>query len=144
MANGKLPAFINHLESGTVTLESEQNIWIPIPSIAMPKGILVYNNNFDYASAKADKTLGAYGALYIAGSDELTLNSYGYYPILGGAFYMIDWGTSTNYPMARASRGETRGVRFFNPQNRSFYFCGFGTGDYDFKNNVTYNWMAWD
>lgn len=144
MGGSKLPSFMNHMESGTVTLDSA-NTWISIPSIAFPKVILIYNNNFDFLSAKADKPMiGAYGALYIAGSDALTPNSMGYYTIAEGAFYFTNWGSSGNYPNARSSRTESRGVPYFDPTNRRFYFHGFGTGEYDFKRDITYNWIAWD
>lgn len=147
MGSSNIPAFFNHLESGQVTLESGGNTWISIPSIEFPKGILVFNNGFDLNTAKTDKTvLGAYGALYIAGTDTLQLNSSGYYTISYGTFYFTNWGQNTDQsnPSARTSRTESRGIPYFDPTQRRFYFYGFGTGDYDFKYNVTYNWLAWD
>jgi hypothetical protein len=148
MANGKIPVFMNHLESGTVSLRS--GTWIDIPSIAFPKGILVYSNDFDLqTNSKADKDkLGAYAALYIAGSDDLSaIRTTGdSYIISYGSFYYTNWGQNTNQqnPTSRSSRTETRGIPYFDYVNRRFYFYGFGEGDYDFKQDIEYHWLAWD
>ena len=148
--SGNIPAFMNHLESGTVTLSDSNNVWIDIPSIAFPKGILVYSNDFDLATnAKADKDkLGAYAALYIAGSDDLSVISTtgNSYIISYGAFYLTNWGQNTGQqsPSARMSRAESRGIPYFDYVNKRFYFYGFGEGEYDFKQGIEYHWIAWD
>ena len=142
-----IPSFMNHLESGTITLESGGNTWISLQDIALPKGILVFSNDFDLITAKTNKdVLGAYGALYLAGTDTLTPQSSGYYAIAYGAFYFVNWGQNNDQgnPTARSSRTESRGIPYFDPANKRFYFHGFGTGEYDFKHNITYNWIAWD
>lgn len=148
--SGNIPAFMNHLESGTISL-SDARTWIDIPSIAFPKGILVYSNDFDLqTNAKEDKDkLGAYAALYIAGSDDLSaieISNNSYYIISYGAFYFTNWGQNTGgkNPTPRSSRTESRGIPYFDPVNRRFYFYGFGTGDYDFKQGIEYHWLAWD
>lgn len=144
---GKIPAFMNHLESGSFTLESGTNIDIPLSNIDMPKGVLIYSNAFDLDMAKTDKTmLGAYAAMYISGSNTPVLASDNLYYLNKWTMYAVNWGQNTDYsnPAWRSSRAENRGIRYFRPSNRTICLNGFGTGEYDFKNNVEYYWLAWD
>lgn len=147
MAGGKIPAFMNHLESGSFTLESGTNVDIPLSNIDMPKGVLIYSNAFDLDMAKTDKTmLGAYAAMYIAGSNTPVLSADNVYYLQKMSMYAVNWGQNTDNsnPAWRSSRAEARGIRYFRPNNRTISLTGFGTGEYDFKHNITYNWIAWD
>lgn len=147
MAGGKNPAFMNHLESGSFTLESGAYISIPLTNIDLPKGVLVYSNAFDLDIAKTDKTMfGAYAAMYIAGTNTPVLSADNVYYLHKWSMYAVNWGQNTDNsnPAWRSSRTETRGIRYFNPYNRTIFLAGFGTGEYDFKHNITYNWIAWD
>lgn len=147
MANGQIPSFMNHLESGQINLESGTDVNVSLTNIAMPKGIFIYSNAFDLDTAKADKPmLGAYIALYIAGTDELTLTSNNVYNLHVFSMYAVNWGQNVDSqnPAWRASRTESRGIYWFRPSTRVFNLRGFGSGEYDFKNGVTYNWIAWD
>lgn len=144
---GGLPSFINHLESGSFTLESGSNIWVDFTDITFPKGIVVFNSDFDLASDKTDKALlGAYMAAYIAGNDTLTPNSSGFCNIAYAACYMANFGQGTNqkYPSTFRTISSSRGISGFNPTTKKFYVIGFGTNEYDFKYNIPYYWMAWD
>ena len=148
MASGKLPAFFNHLLSGSFVVDSGQSsIIIQVGGISDPKGILLFSDEpFDLMSAKAEKPmLGAYGASYIRGSEEparlgvrQTIND--------EAYYFVNWGSSGSdkFPAARASRTENRGLRYYNTETCAIEMNGFGSGDYDFKQGVKYNWIVWD
>lgn len=57
MASGKLPDFINHVDSGTIIAENSKDVWINLTNVAVPKVILVYSNDFDMMTNKADKTI---------------------------------------------------------------------------------------
>lgn len=149
MAGGKIPAFMNHLESGSFSLSSESGINyynIQLIDIEKPKGILVYSNAFDITNPKADKPLlGAYAALYTTGTGEPAINGNAWSLQLYST-YAVNWGANTDQknPSWRSSRTETRGIRWYTPSTRLVYLVGFGTGEYDFKYDVTYNWIAWD
>lgn len=144
---GKIPTFMNHLESGSFTLESGTYINIPLSNIDIPKGVLIYSNAFDLDMAKTDKTmLGAYAAMYIAGNNTLVLSGDNVYYLHRFTMYAVNWGQNldNSNPTWRSSRAESRGIRWFKPSNRTIALSGFGTGEYDFKNNVEYHWIAWD
>ena len=146
MVAGSKPEFMNHLESGSFSLDSGYETDIALSKIDLPKGILVYSDAFDLDSAKADKPIvGAYIAIYIAGTNTLILQDNVYY-IQRFSMYAVNWGQNTNNenPAWRSSRTENRGIRYIRPSNKTFHLNGFGTGEYDFKHNVTYNWIAWD
>lgn len=143
------PSFFNHLDSGTIINDGSSSvITIPLSTITtVPKGILIYSNAFDLSSNKADKpSLGAYCALFIKGSDELIISSDNVYYLTGRSGYYINWGADTNskYPTKRDSRTEPRGLYYYQPSTNSFAVRGFGTGEYDFKYNIPYYWIAWD
>ena len=147
MASGKIPAFFNHLDSGSFSVESGTIAWVSMQNITNPKGIIVFSDAFDLDAAKADKPmLGAYAACYIAGTDTLSPDNNGNIPIARFTSYFVNWGQNTDNasPTFRTSRTEMRGIQLYDPQNKQFYMNGFGTGEYDFKYNVTYNWIAWD
>ena len=148
MASGKIPAFFNHLESGQFSLTSgETGTWVNMQQISLPKGILIYSNAFDITSAKEDKPLlGAYCAYYIAGTDELTPGSDGNIAIGGISFYLTNWGRvgATNNPISYNTSATSRGLDAIKPTNKAFHIRGFGTTEYDFKTEITYNWIAWD
>lgn len=142
-----LPSFMNHLESGTFTVESGTDKNIELSGISLPKGIIIFSNGFDLTSAKADKPLlGAYAAFYVAGSDVLTPGSNYYVNLAYYTMYAVNWGQNTNNmnPVWRNSRTESRGIRGFYTNTKKIYMNGFGTGEYDFQYNVEYKWIAWD
>lgn len=144
---GSLPSFMNHLESGSFTLSSGTETNIELNEISLPKGILVFSNGFDLTSAKSSKPLlGAYAALYIAGSDVLTPGSNGYIAFQNYSMYAVNWGQNTDNmnPSWRGSRTESRGIRGVYTNTKKILMNGFGTGEYDFQYNVQYNWIAWD
>ena len=137
---------MNHLESGSFTLESGASTSLSLSNIDLPKGVLIFSNAFDLSSPKADKPmLGTYMATYVAGTDTLSLRDNVYY-LSDFSMYAVNWGQSTDdkNPVWRSTRTENRGIRWFNPSNKSITVTGFGTGEYDFKYNVQYNWIAWD
>ena len=142
-----IPSFMNHLESGTLLLESGASTWISLQSITDPKGILFYSNDFDVTSAKADKSLlGAFSALYIRGKEVEIQSGTNYLSLFNSSSYMVNWGSGANNAnsVPRNTRTESRGVAYFDSVNKRMYIHGFGTGEYDFKYNVQYNWIAWD
>ena len=146
MASGKIPAFMNRLESGSFSVSSGYETKIALSNIDLPKGFLIYSNEFDLFSAKADKPmLGAYAAMCILGTNTLVLLDNVYY-LQTISMYAVNWGqnTGSKNPTWRNSRTEDRGIRYFRPSNKTFHVRGFGDGEYDFKFGVTYNWIAWD
>jgi hypothetical protein len=148
MAGGKIPSFMNHLESGQFSNDTTGDYDIQLQNIAEPKGVLIYSNDFSMYDAKSDKTkLGAYGALFIAPSDmsqAQTVN--GWVVCSANAFYFTNWGQNTSHQnaSARNSRTETRGILYYRPSTKEVRIRGFGTGEYDFQLNTTYNWIVWD
>ena len=148
LKSGPIPTFFNDVEYGNFTLESGSSIWVSLSRITDPKGILVYNDTFDVQSAKDDKpVLGAYAAIAIVEASSIESEASGYKQVSSFATYAVNWGTAVgnyNYPAWRSSRTETRGIRFYDQVQNRFHVVGFGTGDYDFKLNTTYHWMAWE
>ena len=143
------PSFFNHIESGTfINDQNTYSLEIPLQQIQhVPKGVLVYSNAFDTDSDKTDKpSLGPYAALFIAGTGEIPLSSDNVYYLTAYSGYYVNWGGDSNQksPTKRDSRLESRGLHYFRPSNNSFAIRGFGTGDYDFKYNIPYHWIAWD
>lgn len=140
--NASLPSFINHLDSGTILLESGNSVWIQLSTVQNLKGLLIFNNDFNLGQPQANRPfVGAYGALYLAGSNEWSTSNQGYKIISDGAYYFTN---NLTYPSPRTSRTESRGVPYYDTENNRVYFYGFGTGDYDFKYNIPYHWIAWD
>ena len=140
------PSFFNHLSSGSFVVESGTSVTIQT-TISNPSGILIFSNDlFDLSTDKADKqVLGSYAALYLKGDPEPSY--WGSKQIISDfSFYFCNWGSagSERYPAQRASRTENRGLRYFNTSTQEIEMNGFGTGDYDFKYNTPYHWIAWD
>lgn len=147
MASGKLPPFVNHMDSGTVNLDGGTSLWVDLTTVIEPKVIIVYSNAFDLTSAKADKpVLGALAAWYIASDELQPADSSGWIPIVNASGYAVNWGSGPNQSFItnRSSYTEQRGVRLLDLTLHRFYLQGFGTGDYDFKYNTDYHWIAWD
>lgn len=143
-----MPTFFNHLESGQFSLESGTTAtWVYLSEISLPKGIVVYSNAFDEDTAKDDKPmLGGYAMFYIAGTDELTPDNNGLINIARFCFNLVNWGQTgnTQNPNSYGSRAISRGIDAINLNDKGFHVRGFGTNEYDFKQGVTYNWIAWD
>ena len=145
---GGLPSFMNHMDSGTFSLENGSEIFLELTNVTIPKVVLIYSNDFDIVTAKASKPLvGSYWSLFIAGTDTMTPDgSQGNINFSGKNFYCTNWGNSTDekYPSPRKTLGENRGIRAVNTVPKKLLVSGFGSGEYDFQYNVTYNWIAWD
>lgn len=151
-----LPSFMNHLEGGSFTLTSGDvsaygEYDIQLTNIAKPKGIIVFSNSFNCLDAKADKPfLGAFACLYVEPADAENLTTTNGWNILSSvSSYNVNWGQNTGQaqPTARNSWNENnRGVYLFNESTKKIRIKGFSSsqGEYDFKFNVTYNWIAWD
>lgn len=149
MAQGaNLPNFMNHFEYGSFSSDTTGDYDLQLKVITEPKGILIFSNDFNMYDAKVDKTaLGAYGALFIAPADiSQAATTNGWVICSPNAFYFTNWGQNTDQSnsSARYSRTETRGIAYYKPSTKEIRFRGFGTGDYDFKLNVIYNWIVWD
>lgn len=147
--NSPLPKFVNNFDSGSFVNTGTSSLEIPLNTITtLPEGILVYNSDFDVSSPKVDKPfLGAYCALFIKGGSDIALSSpENVYYLVGRSGYYVNWGgdTGSKAPSKRDSRTETRGLYYYRPSNNSFGIRGFGTGEYDFKYNIPYYWIAWD
>lgn len=155
---GQIPAFMNHLESGSFQLDSAPTggygygeYIIQLSDISKPKGILLYSNEFNMFDNKADKPmLGAFASLYIAPADidnATMINGYtGIYPLI---WYYLNWGQGSGeqYPTVRRSEYESnRGIYLYNETLKQIIIRGFiaGQSDYDFKLNTLYHWLVWD
>ena len=145
---GSIPSFMNHFESGSFEVTSGSEYNIQLTDISEPKGVLVFSNGFNLYSAKEDKPLlGAFMAVFIAGTDtEDQPISSGVRNVGYNTQYAYNFGSDTNN--AKSSAGNTRttnrGVKALKITDKRVLLGGFGTGEYDFKYNVTYNWIAWD
>lgn len=147
-SGGGIPSFMNHLEGGQFSVSSEAYANIQLTNITQPKGILIYSNDFNLYSAKADKPkLGCYSALFIAGSDQYDQpTAQGSYIYSSNAYILENWGEGTNqeYTKAFATRTSNRGIRALKISDNFISVAGFGTGEYDLQLDTTYNWIAWD
>jgi len=150
---GKIPSFMNQFEYGSFMLtDSTKTSYDIILKNDYPncmKGILIYSNEFDIDSPKADKPmLGAYAAVYIMGANGAVYNEQyaAYQSIYMESTYAVNWGQDTDgkSPVWRSSRTETRGISFYRPSTKTLEIIGFGTGEYDFKRNVEYHYLVWD
>lgn len=147
--NAPLPSFVNNIDSGEIIVQNGEptSFWVTYKNIEVPKGIILYSNDFDLISAKTNKTLlGAIAAWFIAGNQLKDPDANGWIDITGMAGYGVNWGSGGNQEKItnRSSHSETRGIRLLDLINHRFYLQGFGTGEYDFKYNIPYHWIAWD
>lgn len=150
---GKIPSFMNQFEYGSFMLtDSTKTTYEIILKNDYPncmKGILIYSNEFDIDSPKAEKPiLGAYAAVYIMGANGAVYSEqYGaYLNINVESRYAVNWVESVDNksPAWRSSRTEPRGISFYRPSTKTLSIRGFGTGEYDFKRNVEYHYLVWD
>lgn len=155
VSNLPLPLFMNHLESGSFSVETTSDVYgehtIQLKTISKPKGILLYSNGFNMFDAKSDKPLlGAFASLYIAPADiDNASKINGWTNISSLMWYFVNWGTNANgaSPTARRSNAEmSRGVYLYNESTKQIQLRGFisSQSDYDFKFNHTYHWLVWD
>ena len=149
MAGGKIPVFMNHLESGSFLLESTDvtsygEYDIQLKDISKPKGFLLYSNEFNMFDAKASKPMtGAFASLYIEPadiSDAQIINTWtSVSPLM---YYGINWGQGTDqmYPTFRRSQNEgNRGMYLYNQTEKKIRLRGFNSqqSEYDFRFGIT-------
>jgi len=154
--NTPLPSFFNNLESGSfiatkdnITANGEYDI--QLSTITKPQGIIVFTHSLNCLDAKSEKPLlGAFATMYIRPADAENLNQTNGWTILSGVnCYVINWGNGTGagYPQARTGLNDSgRGIYLFNETTKTLRLRYFTTsqGDYDFKYNIPYHWIAWD
>jgi hypothetical protein len=147
---GGKPSFVNNFEFGSFTVPEESSthvLTLQGDYATYPKGIIIFSNAFDLTSAKADKPmLGAFAAAFFSGTPAVPLSSYNNYILSYYSTYCVNWesGSPGARPTWRLSKGESRGLYFYEPSTKALNLRGFGTGEYDFKQGIEYHYLVWD
>lgn len=147
---GGKPSFTNNFEFGSFTVpigSSTHALTLQGEYETYPKGIIIFSNAFDLTSAKADKPmLGAFAAAFFSGTPAVPMSSYNNYILSYYSTYCVNWesGSPGARPTWRGSKGESRGIYFYEPSTKVLNLRGFGDGEYDFKQGVEYRYLIWD